>query len=56
MSLLIKQLVKDTIFEQQLERGIGIEIPLHEVFGEGTISMSSDIALNNYLNVYKDAS
>lgn len=48
--LLIKHLVKDAVFEQQLGKEIGKEILLCNVFSEGTISISSRVALENYMN------
>lgn len=50
MSLLVKHLVEDAAFEEQLGRGIGKEIQLPDFFSEGTTNISSGVALENYLN------
>lgn len=50
ISLLVKHLVEDAVFEQQLGRGMGKETQLCDVFSEGTISISSGVALQNYVN------
>lgn len=50
ISLLVKHLVEDAVFEQHLGRGVVTETQLRDVFGEGTTSISSGVALENYLN------
>lgn len=53
ISLLVKHLAKDAVFEQCLKRGVGTETSLCNIFGEGITSISSGVALENYLNCTK---
>ena len=50
ISLLVKHLVKDAVFEQQLGRGMGKETQLCDIFSEETINISSKVVLENYVN------
>lgn len=52
--LFVKHLVKDEIFEQHLKRRIGTKTSLCNVFGEGTTSIVSGIALKNSLNCIRE--
>lgn len=53
ISLLVKYLVKDKIFEQHLGKVVKIKILLCDIFREDTTSISSRIVLENYLNCAK---
>lgn len=50
ISLLVKHLAKNEIFEQCLGRGIGTKILLCDIFRQDTTSISIEVALENYLN------
>lgn len=48
-SLLVKHLIKDLIFEPQLRRDITTETQLRNMFQKDITSISSKVALENYL-------
>lgn len=54
ISLLIKYLAKDTIFEQCFEKDIGIETLLWNIFGEDITNISRRVTLKECLNHVKD--
>lgn len=50
MFLLIKPLVKNVVFEEQLGKGIKKETQLLDIFSESTTNIFSGLILGNYLN------
>lgn len=50
ISLLVKYLVEDVAFEEQLGRGMKKKTQFPNIFSRGTTNISSGVALKNYLN------
>lgn len=50
ISLLIKHLIENIVFEKQLGRGMKKKAQLSDVFSKSTTNISSRVKLENYLN------